>query len=240
MHNNEQLMQSPREVGSEIHSEVHSEIGDHHLEQVGHTGIRNFENSGLVTNEQVATYLRETLPPTHLEQCSGVMYVDERNPLYPNAVGLFNPATHQISIHGPSERFVAQEGGVYGVITHEVGHNVHENLSAQRPDLALAWAQLHEQSRAQYNQTGLGFVSSYAHTNLHEDFAESYAMYVRDPAALQFYSPEKYEFMRQAIFAGRTYPQVHAYWDYDSAGNKIEVTSSGVYDLNGNRIAWSL
>ena len=44
--------------------------------------------------------------------------------------------------------------------------------------------------------------------------------YLHDPELLQLVSPEKYEFMQQEMFSGREYPQVHADWDYDSAGNK--------------------
>lgn len=54
-------------------------------------------------------------------------------------------------------------------------------------------------------------------------------------------SPEKYVFLHDYVFAGREYPPaIMAYWDYDSAGNQIEVTHSGVYDLSSNRIAWGL
>jgi hypothetical protein len=48
-------------------------------------------------------------------------------------------------------------------------------------------------------------VSDYARTDELEDFAESYMFYVRDPAVLRQASPEKYEFLRLELFAGREY-----------------------------------
>lgn len=189
------------------------------IETVGHTEIRDFEASHLVTTEQVADFLSETLPSTHLENCPSIEYETDPNPLYPDALGLFDSLTHEIHIHGPAERF-ENAGILLEVITHEVGHNIHHNLIADHPEVAERWAELHTQSWEQYFQDRTGFVSDYARTNVYEDFAETYQFYVRDSELLQLVIPEKYEFMQQEVFSGREYPHMHAYWDYDSAGNK--------------------
>ena len=122
--------------------------------------------------------------------------------------------------------------------THEMGHNVHENLIATRPELAERWNALHEKSLAQYQLDGRGFVfSTYATTNVFEDFAESYQHYIRDPERLRFMSPEKYAFMCDEVFAGREYQaQKLAYWDQDFKGDRVWVDFWGVYDLRGRRI----
>lgn len=205
-------------------------------EWVRQTEVGNFESNGWMTNEQIADYLREIIPPTHLENVPFIRYDELPDPNYPNALGLFDPNTHGITIHGPSERLLQNEGGVTSVITHEIGHNVHQNMLETKPELARQWAFLHLNSFAQEG----GFVSTYAVTNVYEDFAESYKYYVTDPERLHFFNPEKCEFMRD-IFSGQEYPLAKfSYWDSDSQGNRIEVTQSGVYDLKGNKIADSL
>ncbi len=40
----------------------------------------------------------------------------------------------------------------------------------------------------------------------YEDFADSYLTYIGDPEKLQFYNPDKYEFMKENVFAGEEYP----------------------------------
>jgi hypothetical protein len=45
-------------------------------------------------------------------------------------------------------------------------------------------------------------ITSYGAFNASEDFAETYACYVRDPDSLKRL-PRKYAFMRDAIFSGR-------------------------------------
>ena len=70
------------------------------------------------------------------------------------------------------------------------------------------WNDLHAESMVQYNEEGTGFVSDYARTNQSEDFAESYAAYIRDPEGLAFQSQEKYDFMRDYVFGGREYANI--------------------------------
>ena len=173
--------------------------------EVDYTEIGGFEASGLLTSEQVADYVRETIPTSHLEQCPSIQYEPD-NPefvSYPYGLAFFDPETHEIKV-GPAERFglIAPEQEMIDTVTHEIGHNAHQNLIEHRLEIAAKWADLYERSKNGEND----FVSRYASTNEYEDFAESYMTYVRDPGLLQFVSPEKYALMRDFIFAGREYP----------------------------------
>lgn len=180
------------------------EIGLSTPEMISQTGIGNFEASGVVSTGEVADYLRETIPLTHLENCPTIQYEPMPDPMRPEAGGTFDRGAHEIHIWGPAERFGGEER-MLETVTHEVGHNVHENIMANRPEAAEQWANLHEQSFEYCGLDGRGFVSSYARSDLYEDFAETYQAYVRDPERLEFYNPEKYAFMQQEVFAGREY-----------------------------------
>ncbi|MBK1986791.1 hypothetical protein A0J48_004405 [Sphaerospermopsis aphanizomenoides BCCUSP55] len=183
---------------------TNSDTGLESVKLVNYTEIGKFEDSGIFTNQELGNYLRDTLPPSHLENCPSIQYQSESSEKYPHALGTFNCGTHEICIWGPVERF-AGAGEILDTVTHEVGHNVHENMLAERPALAEKWSQLNQQSWETFSTDGTGFVSDYARTNVYEDFAESYMTYVRDPEKLLFYNPEKYEFMRNEVFSGTTY-----------------------------------
>lgn len=184
--------------------ETSPETGLDTIELVNYTEIANFEGCGLLTNKEVADYLRETLPPSHLENCPSIKYQSEYNQDCPDALGTFDRTNNEICIWGSPERFEGA-GGMLETITHEVGHNVHENIMAQKPEIANKWSQLHEESWTTFTQDGMGFVSDYARTNVYEDFAETYMTYIWDSEKLLFFSPEKYEFMNNEIFAGIKY-----------------------------------
>lgn len=218
--------------------EIFNETGLNSVELVNFTEVGNFEASGLVSTEQVADYLRETLPPTHLEGCPSICYNSNACEGFPSALGTFDTRNHEINVWGPIEQFQGKED-IFNTVTHEVGHNVHANIMAERPDIAERWSQLNNQSWNNYRQDGTGFVSDYARTNVYEDFAETYAAFVRDPEKLQFYCPEKYEFMKQVVFAGHEYsPTILGYLDYDSLGRQVEVTGNGTWVVaTGEKIA---
>lgn len=184
--------------------ETFSETGLGTAELVNYTEVGSFESCGLLTNQEVADYLRDTLPSSHLENCPSIQYQSECNANYPNAVGTFDTMNNEICIWGPENRFEGR-GEVLNTVVHEVGHNAHANIMTQRPEVAEQWSQLHEQSWDTFENNGTGFVSDYARTSVYEDFAETYMTYVRDPEKLLFYSPEKYEFMRSEVFPGTTY-----------------------------------
>jgi hypothetical protein len=125
--------------------ETPSETGLGGIEFVNYTEVSNFESCGLLTNQEVSEYLRETIPPSHLENCPSIQYRSEYNEESPNILGTFDCINHEICIWGSAERFKGEEG-ILQTVTHEVGHNVHENIINQRPEIAEKWSQLHEKS----------------------------------------------------------------------------------------------
>ena len=80
----------------------------------------------------------------------------------------------------------------YQILYHEIGHFVF--FLALNSRVKKQWVtEIFPNSAC---------ISEYASTNASEDFAESYASYVRDPAALQ-QLPVKFAFMRDWVFSGR-------------------------------------
>lgn len=188
--------------------ETLDETGIAAYEIVGETRIEGFEDSGLLTDQEVASFIGETLPPSHLEGCPSVAYEPD-NPEFaanPYCLAFFETDDHEIRV-GPAERFEDAEN-MLETVTHELGHNVHQNIIDEQPELANRWQALHIASWGDLLTDGTGFVSAYATTDVYEDFAESYRVYVHDPDLLQFVSPDKYEFMRTAVFAGREYGEI--------------------------------
>jgi hypothetical protein len=171
---------------------------------VGSTEIGNFEASGWASTEEVTSFLRETLPPTHLENCRNIRYEPKLSAEHPNTVGVFDCKSREIIIGKGFEHLQGMEDKIES-LTHQAAYNAYENIKINRPDVAKQWSDLHDQSLERNNRDGLGFVSSRANTNDWEDFAETYTTYVHDPEKLKFYSPEKYEFMRQEVFSAREY-----------------------------------
>lgn len=172
-------------------------------ELINQTEVSKFELSNLATTEDIANYVSETIPVSHLENCSAIRYEPIPNELYPNAKGTFERDTRQICIWG--EEFAGPQEMI-ATLTHEIGHNAHENIINNRPEIAEKWSNLNQESLDTYQQNGLGFVTDYARANQYEDFADSYLNYISDPEKLQFYNPDKYEFMKNEVFAGQEYP----------------------------------
>lgn len=172
---------------------------------VGSTEIGNFEVSGWASTGEVASFLRETVPPTHLENCRNIQYESKLSVEYPNTVGTFNCQNREINVGESFEHLQGMEDKIEP-LTHQLAYNAYENIRTDRPDIAEQWSELHDKSLKQNSQDGSGFVSSRASTDACEDFAETYTTYLHDPEKLKFYSPEKYEFMRQEVFSAREYP----------------------------------
>jgi hypothetical protein len=179
-----------------------SETGLNQVELINQTEISNFELSNIADTEDVAEYLRDIIPQSHLENCPSIRYEPIPNELYPNAKGTFTRDSHEICIWGED---IAGSEELKATLSHEIGHNVHENLMTNNPELANKWQNLHQESLSLYQQNGSGFVTEYAKTNVYEDFADSYMAYIGDPEKLQFYNSEKYEFMRDNVFSGQEY-----------------------------------
>ena len=161
--------------------------------------ISDFEASGVVTNEEVEAFIRNTIPLNHLDRCLRIRYVDFVTDVRSTpAAGRFMPVVRHISVY-PVAGGVRTPQDIFWTLTHEIGHNVHYNMRIDNLALANEWENLFHQD--------VGFVSDYARTNEFEDFAESYRAYVLDPEKLLLYSPVKYEFIRVEVFDGYEYPR---------------------------------
>jgi hypothetical protein len=161
--------------------------------------IGDFEASGIITNEQVEDYLRQTIPLSHLDRCMRIRYVPEITEVHATpASGQFTPVYRYIAVY-PVAGVSLTADDILDTLIHEIGHNVHFNMRIENLELANHWGELYKQD--------LGFVTNYARTNEYEDFAETYWIYVRQPQILLLYSPIKYEFMRVEVFDGQEYPR---------------------------------
>lgn len=173
------------------------------LEPAQEIAVKGFENSGVMSNQEVQQYLKDTLPPEHL---SGAK-ITEIN--YPNqyngdergvtlGVCKTDQQTNvsQIDIYAQTPQGSFDRNEMEHTLTHEVGHNVYYNMT---PEKQQQWNALSSGS-----QPG-EYVTEYAQSSVREDFAESYSHYARDPEALKDASMAKYNFMRDLVFHGRQY-----------------------------------
>jgi hypothetical protein len=184
-----------------------SETGKESSEFVCTTEICGFEDCEFICNQELADYLKENIPPSHLEGCPSIEF-DPRHPLFirsPFTLGFYECGSHAIHI-GDELRFPDGIEQMKDTVIHEIGHNAYDEIIETSPELNAQWEILNSESWEKYATQGTGFVSSYATTDKYEDFAESYMTYVRDPERLEFFSPEKYTFLRDHLFAGREYP----------------------------------
>jgi hypothetical protein len=161
--------------------------------------IYDFDISGVVTDEDVETFIRNTLPLEHLDHCLRIRYVNHITDVRSTpAAGRFMPVVRHISVY-PVSGGALTPPDIFDTLTHEIGHNVHYNMRIDNLALADEWENLYHQDA--------GFVSPYARTNEFEDFAESYRTYVLEPESLFLSSPVKYEFIRAEVFGGYEYPR---------------------------------
>lgn len=158
-----------------------------------------------MTNQEIQTYLRDTIPASHLNNCRVIEYQARFIGDHTSQVaGSFTPMFRQIYVYQTTIEYHSPEH-LLDTLVHEVGHNAHYNLWRKDWDLKTRWTDLHLRSRESFVREGSGFVSEYALSNDFEDFAESYKVYVRNPELLRAVNPEKYEFMREIVFEGREY-----------------------------------
>ena len=192
---------SSTEEINNLPTEISSETGTEYTELVNCTEVSSFEDCEFTSTEEVGNYLREKIPLSHLENCPSIKYESQPSETCPNALGFIYRHSREIKICSICEG----KEELLKTVTHEVGHNTHYNIMSNNPELANKWIEINQASYTQNSYDGTGFVSSYAMTNEREDFAESYASYITDPEKLIFYSPEKYEFMKNEVFYGREY-----------------------------------
>ncbi len=179
----------------------------HEASEVPLPEVQGFDQSGLMTDQEVQDYLGETYPPEHVnpESLKSVEYVDMYLPHEEgNILGSteYNPLTDTSEI----EIYRQEPGGSFdrsemeSTIAHEIAHSVWNDMGwLETSPRQQAWGELSANSAPDE------YVSEYAKTDMQEDFAESYAAYIHDPELLQEVSPDKCEFMRDHIFHGREY-----------------------------------
>lgn len=161
--------------------------------------IYDFDASGVVTDEDVETFIRNTLPLDHLDRCLRIRFVNHITDVRSTpASGRFMPVVRHISVYPVTGGGLTPQD-IFDTLTHEIGHNVHYNMRIDNLALANEWENLFRQDA--------GFVSDYARTDEFEDFAESYRAYVLESEKLFLYSPVKYEFIRVEVFEGYEYPR---------------------------------
>lgn len=174
--------------------------------------VSGFDQYSELSNQDVDNLINTLIPEGHLDNCGSIVC----NPNDPTWLEMPGAAGYHVDYGDGSpcdiclagrEILESSDTSELEVLCHEIGHNAYNNLS---PEFQAEWADIHAESETIYNATGLGFVSNYAHTNLFEDFAETYAIYMTNPDLLQFVSSEKYEFMQGRVFNGLEYGQVPA------------------------------
>lgn len=157
-------------------------------EKVGETGVNGFEKVGM--HEDVKKYLEDFLP-SHLENCPRICFEEDGHPDNPRILGEFNTQTHEITVWGES---ISTKKELFDTIAHEVGHNVHENLFNDNPQIAAEWKNIYDSCD--------NFVSEYSKVSEFEGFAEAFAAYRNDPELLETLAPQMYEFMKCHIYCG--------------------------------------
>ncbi|MBN1921594.1 MAG: hypothetical protein JW892_10135 [Anaerolineae bacterium] len=165
--------------------------------------VSGFSKSEVLTSREVVTFLRNEFPPAHTSKrnLEKIEYTDqyksEKPGYYVAGTCYTKDGKSRIEINRQNKNGATDAGKMKSTISHEVGHNVHNNvMSAEMRD---AWKEISQASADDE------YVSDYAKTKVQEDFAETYAFYMLDPEALNEISPEKYEFMREHVFDGKEY-----------------------------------
>jgi hypothetical protein len=165
--------------------------------------VSGFSKSEVLTSREVMTFLRNEFPPSHNsnQNLEKIEYTDQYKSKKPGSYVAGTCYTKdgksRIEINRQNKDGATDAGEMKSTISHEVGHNVHNNvISAETRD---AWKEISQ------NSADDEYVSNYAKTKVEEDFAETYAVYMLDPEALNEISPEKYEFMREHVFDGKEY-----------------------------------
>jgi hypothetical protein len=196
-----QSLVANRQYGDAVESD--SKIARTDQAQMAETTATGFEKSGVMNNADVQQYLHETLPAEHIrgDRITEIHYPDQYRP-EGNSVVLGECSTDKatgvsrIEIYNQGAYGSYDRGKMEQTITHEVGHNVYWNMPEEQ---RTAWDRLSQASQP------TEYVSGYARTNVREDFAESYAAYVRDSELLQEKSSGKYSFMQTHVFQGKEY-----------------------------------
>lgn len=173
--------------------------------------VEGFDTSGVMTDQEVRGYLKDTLPEKHANNITmdSVRYTDktveskegvELGSWESEQKQTFLQPDQEITINKQSLEGDKGQEQMKDTLTHEVGHQTYSKF--------LSESDRKEWGKLSAERTGQECVSGYAQKDKFEDFAESYRAYVRDPESLKQVSSEKYEFMRNKVFEGREYSEI--------------------------------
>ena len=168
--------------------ETFTETGDS-SEYVWGTEIQGFEASGVTSNEQVADFVRNEIPLSHLDRVSDISPVNTQQyeQVGNNFIALTN---HEIN----------------GQVAAHIGREVYysNEISGETFQDFIALPTLDEV----YDAKGCFEHSGDLETKTllpSENFAHVYATYIESPNLLKSMAPEHYNFMRDNVFYGREY-----------------------------------
>ena len=159
--------------------------------------LEGFWRQNLVPIEDILRSI-DLVPAFHLEGLREIVYLPE---FAQAAAALPCPVMPHFE---PKGEFVQRERRIFvyafdrpdllfQMLYHEIGHYVFYLVIGSR-------VKKHWVTRM---SPGSCCVTPYAGVNPQEDFAETYAFYLRDPGFLERESPEKYAFMHDQVFSGR-------------------------------------
>lgn len=151
-----------------------------------------FRRQRIVSADQVINGLT-LLPDRHLAGLLCIKYHPDRDVRF--------AAWYDISQKGIEMFYFRDEWEFFDTMFHEIAHHVFYNTLTI--DQRAEW--VNAISRTE------GHVSAYAKKNTHEDFAESYAQYVLNPAKLLVF-PRKLTFLHHVVFAGYI-PDASLLWE---------------------------
>lgn len=170
--------------------------------------VEGFDKSGIMTDQEVRDYLKDTLPEKHANNITmdSVRYSDQVVRSGKEQELGYWKSEKDAPFLQPDQDIVINKQKLEGekgreqmkdTLTHEVGHQAYFKFlpESDRRD----WGKLSGDRPRQE------CINEYARKNQYEDFAVSYRAYVRDPGTLKQVSQEKYNFMRDKVFEGREY-----------------------------------
>jgi hypothetical protein len=158
--------------------------------------ISGFSHQQIVPIAQIVQAV-DVLPSFHVEGLREIVYTPEALIANPRDVYAARPWGIRKGEFRQKERkifFYDFDGPdlFHQILYHEIGHFVFFLVIGSR--VKKRWVtQIFPRSEC---------ITAYASLNASEDFAETYACYVRDPESLKKL-PEKYAFMRDSVFSGK-------------------------------------
>lgn len=157
--------------------------------------ISGFSQQRIVPIAQIVQAV-DALPSFHIEGLREIAYTPEALPASPHEVYAARPWGIRKGEFRQKERKIFfydfdGPGLFHQILYHEIGHFVFFLVIGSQ--VKKHWVtQIFPRSEC---------ITAYAARNASEDFAETYACYVRDPESLKKL-PAKYAFMRDSVFSG--------------------------------------